>query len=69
MCDECFGQCTVYRPWREIETVVKRTFYNLDKTMILDMEMYEMQKIGGVAACGECARRAEAEYQMWRQHG
>tara|TARA_R110000824_G_scaffold173122_2_gene351174 strand:- start:12 stop:161 length:150 start_codon:yes stop_codon:yes gene_type:complete len=37
--------------------------------MILDMEVYEMQKIGGIDACGECARKAEAEYQVWRQHG
>ena len=67
MCDECFGQRTLYRPLRDIEVTVKRTFYNFDKTLILDMEVDEIQTIGGIDACPKCARRAEDEYRGW--HG
>ena len=65
MCEDCFGDRTIERPYREIETTVTRTFYNFYRTMILDVEVEELQKIGGVDACPTCARRAEEDYQVY----
>lgn len=64
MCQTCSGERIIYRPIRTLTAVHERgTYFSWPEEKWLPILVEEDWEIGGIDACPECQRLAEAVYQ------
>jgi hypothetical protein len=54
----------IWREEKSIDTTVTRTFYDFYEMQILDVEVEEVQTIGGWDICPVCVKRSETEWEV-----